>query len=238
MFPAIEENMLNNIHRFSGAQQLYDEAIALRKKKLVELKGVEEHIPVLKLQKSIPLRTIIWEVIKEKGFTAGQVDEVVKLMDADTGSFILSPTHRILKNRKWLIISLLTSGNNSHIVIENSDTKIVYSDCHLSLQNEIDADSFKIPTAGNIACFDSSQIKFPLVLRRWKRGDYFYPLGMKKKKKLNRFLIDQKLSLIQKEKIWVIEMDKKIIWVVGYRIDDRFKISPSTKSILQMRVTN
>jgi len=101
--------------------------------------------------------------------------------------------------------------------------------------------NYKLETSNSIATLDAKQIKFPLLLRKWKQGDYFYPLGMQKptgsnpwKKKLGKFFIDQKLSKTEKEKVWVVEMNKKIIWIIGYRIDDRFKIIPSTKEVLRI----
>src|SRR6202000_2940868 len=86
----------------------------------------------------------------------------------------------------------------------------------------------------SVALLDASSVRFPLLLRKWKPGDYFYPLGMRKTKKGARYFIDKTVSVAHKEKAWVLEMDKKIIWVVGYRIDDRFKVEPGTKTVLKI----
>lgn len=231
IFPDVTGNLLNNIERFREAEVLYNQAIDLHKKKLLEKKGKEVHIPVLKLKKSIPLRTIVYEIIKEFGFHSLQVKEVIALLDSDTGKYICSATHRLLKNRKWLIISPLDFLQSENIPVEEGIDTLRFEAGSLRFEN-VSALNHKLQKSDNTASFDAGKIHFPLLLRKWKQGDYFYPLGMKKKKKLARFFIDQKLSRSEKEKTWVLEMDKKIIWVIGYRIDDRFKIDGSTKNIL------
>ena len=234
VFPAVEENILENIERLKEVEQVYEQSISRHKENLIEQKGLEEHIPILKLKKSHPVRTILWEIIKDKNFTAGQIDEVIKLMDASNGSYIQSNTHRIIRNRNWFIIAQKQNTQAQHIIIEQDEKKLNFANGVLEIEK---TSNYKPQTSNSIAYLDADKITFPLLLRKWKQGDYFYPLGMKKKKKLSKFFIDQKLSLTDKEKVWVLESDKRIVWVINYRIDDRFKILPSTKNVLKITTT-
>ena len=98
-FPAAEENLLNNIQRLNEVELIYNDAIEKLKKSLIEAKNNELHIPILKLKKSQPLYTIIWEIVKDFGFAATQVNEIIKLLDASNGSYLQSASHRIINNR-------------------------------------------------------------------------------------------------------------------------------------------
>jgi tRNA(Ile)-lysidine synthase len=236
VFPQVEENLANNLQRFREAEQLYQQAIDQHKKKLLELKGNEIHIPVLKLLKARPLHSILYEIIKDFGFTAHQTDDCIALLKSETGKYVHSHSHRIIRNRTWVIISPNQSTGADNILIEK-EGNIDFTDGNLEIK-KLQTTNLKLQTSNQIAQLDAKKLSFPLILRKWKQGDYFYPLGMNKKKKLSRFFIDQKLSLTQKEKTWVIEMNKKIIWVVGMRIDDRFKITDATKEILQITLIN
>jgi len=231
VYPGVTAHLADNIQRFREIEVLYKQAVEQHKKKLLEKKGEEVHIPVEKLRRSQPLHTLVFEIIHPLGFSPQQVSSVVDLLDSGSGKYVLSSTHRILKDRKWLIISPLVQAPADHVLIESPEGKVLYEGGALDLQLL----AAQAPTAdASIAWLDGAAIKFPLLLRKWRPGDYFYPLGMRKKKKLARFFIDSKLSLVQKEKVWVLEMDKKIIWVVGMRVDDRFRITDRTKQVLKI----
>ena len=232
-YPEAEKNVLKNIHRFIETEQLYQQAIEQHTKKLLEKKGNEIHIPVLKLLKVKPLHTVLFEIIKQVGFTSRQVEDAIALLRSDTGKYIQSATHRIIRNRNWLIITPNQTTEAQYILIEEEDTNISFEKGILQIERHLII-NYQLSSASHTAQLNAGEIKFPLLLRKWKQGDYFYPLGMDKKKKLSRFFIDQKLSLIQKENVWVVEMDKKIIWVVGMRIDNRFKIKDSTQQIISL----
>jgi tRNA(Ile)-lysidine synthase len=156
---------------------------------------------------------------------------VIKLLKSDSGKYVQSSSHKIFRNRKWLIISPNNTSVAENILIEEKDRMIQLANGQLKFE-KIKADNHKPANNNSVAMLDADEITFPLLLRSWKQGDYFYPLGMNKKKKLSRFFIDQKLSITEKENTRVIEMNKKIVWVVGKRIDDRYKITAKTKNIL------
>lgn len=233
VYPQVKENLQDNINRFKEIEQLYKISTQLIIKKLCKQKGAEVHIPIRQLLQ-YNNRALIYEIIKEYGFAEKQIDEVLKLCTAESGKFIDSPAfyYRIIKHRHWLIIAPAADSSAQHFAIDGvGHWELGIGNIQVKTLTNSQA---SIPNAPNIALLDASKIVFPLLLRKWKQGDYFYPLGMKKKKKLARFFIDQKLSKTQKENVWVLESNQKIIWVVGYRIDERVKIKASTATALEI----
>jgi len=231
IYPQAEENLLNNIERFNKTNVLYQLAVEKLKKDICEQHLAEVRIPIRKLLKYSET-SLVYEIIKDFGFGEKQVDEVMKLTEAESGKFIENEHHQIIKHRNWLVIAP-RSIHADIIAIEREQHQINFSEGYLDLRF-LFKEKLNIDKSAFVAQLDAKHIEFPLLLRKWKQGDYFYPLGMPKKKKLARFFIDQKLSKNQKENVWVVESNKKIVWVVNMRIDDRFKITPSTKEVLQL----
>lgn len=232
IIPTAANNVINTIERMKDVEQLYLQAIQQIKSELLEQKGNEWHIPVLKLSKMQPLKTITYEIIKDFGFSSSQTNEVLDLLNSHSGKYVASNKYRIIRNRAWLIIAPNQTKEISHILIEEDTSEVNFHLGKIELKT-IDG-PIGMKNNSNISLLDAKHISFPLLLRPWKTGDYFYPLGMKKKKKLNRFFIDQKISTTEKENIWVIESNKKILWIIGHRIDDRFKITDHTKKVLRI----
>lgn len=243
VIPSVQENIFQNTQRFSEVTILYKQAVHQQLKKMLEQKGNEWHIPVLKWKKVNPIQTITWEIIEPFGFSAAQISEVIKLLDATNSGFIKSPSHRIIKNRQWMIIAPIAQQESKHIVVEGIGvTSFIEGEVAISLHditdvsNELSKSNLDNKQLG-IEWLDAHAIQFPLLLRQWAVGDYFYPLGMSKKKKVAKFLIDARLSKIDKEKIWVLESNKKIIAIIGLRIDNRFRYTAATKQLLKLQFT-
>jgi len=138
-----------------------------------------------------------------------------------------------LKNRDFLILSPINSEDENEEYFINKNQKEVKIPLNLSFSKVAD-----ISNVSNTTIFaDEDKLWYPLVLRRWKDGDTFQPLGMDgKSKKVSKFFKDEKLSLIEKEKAWLLCSDNEIVWIVGIRQDERFKIKNTTKNILKIQL--
>lgn len=235
VYPQAEENLLQNIERFKKISGLYQLAVQGLKEKICEPHGSEVRIPVLKLLQ-YQHTSLVYEIIKDYGFGEKQVPEVLKLLAADSGRYIQNEHYQVIRHRRWLIIAPKVEAAET-IVIDKGVDKVRFGGGWLEIKM-IPKEKFRFDPSATIAQLDANAIQFPLLLRRWKVGDYFYPLGMQKKKKLSRFFIDQKLSRTDKENVWVLESHKRIAWVVGKRIDDRFKVVGNSQLILQVSWTS
>jgi tRNA(Ile)-lysidine synthase len=234
-YPQVVKNTGAGIQRFREAEMLYRQAIGVHRRNLLEQRKHEYFIPILKLKKAEPLHTILYELLKPFQCTAAQTAQVADLLDSEPGKWVATPTYRIVRDRKWLIITPQEPAVSAHFVIEEGQETVQLPEAQLLIKT---CQPGQMSDQPHIAYIDKQQLQFPLLLRKWKQGDYFYPLGMAKKKKLSRFFIDQKLSLPQKEKIWVLESHKKIVWIAGMRIDDRFRITPKTQEVLKIELKN
>jgi tRNA(Ile)-lysidine synthase len=236
VIPHSQAGFERSVALLGETEQLYQEAIALHRKTLVEVKGAELHLPVLKLVKLPAAKTILYEIISGYGFLPSQLDDAFSLLQAASGKYVASPTHRLIRNRAWLILAPQQTAEAQHILIEKEQTEVVFREGALQL-SWLHTGKTTLTDDANTAVLDAADIHFPLLLRPWRQGDYFYPLGMRKKKKLSRFFIDRKLSKTEKENIWVVESRRNILWIVGHRIDDRFKLEERTSRILKLHFT-
>lgn len=234
-FPQAIQQVNESIQRFSQVEMLYRKEVERQIKKLVEQRGKDLYIPVLKLLKMEAKEAVCYELFVQYGFSAAQIPQVIQLASSESGHYMESESHKIIKDRDFLIITPQDTEQTDFISITTLPSKVELEDCSFHL-HKVQTDA-TINASSTFASIDLDKITLPLTLRRWRTGDYFYPLGMgMKKKKLSKFFIDQKIPLHEKEKIWVLESDKKILWVAGMRLDERFKIKPTTKHILQVEL--
>jgi tRNA(Ile)-lysidine synthase len=229
-FPAFVHTQMANANRFRELSWLSNRALMKECKRLVKPVGVEQHLSVLGLLNSPVAGTILHHVTQDKGFQPAQIPDMIELLRAENSKMVLSDTHRIFRNRKWLILSPIQSAELNHMVLESPSGAITLPEGELIWNQKSYSGSF--PTHANQAWMDARNIQFPLMVRRPKIGDYFYPLGMSKKKKISRFMIDLKYSLTEKEKAWILCAQDKVIWLIGKRMDDRWKLSPASSDMI------
>lgn len=193
---------------------------------MVRAEGDTIRISIQELKKCEDPALVLCEILKDYGFSPSLAEQILDSINEISGKQFFSSEYQLVKDRKSLIVSRLNS-------IQEEETRIVkVKDLELSgfkvEEFAIDKSPDFSPNP-NVLYVDAAKLATPLILRHWCEGDRFYPFGMRGSKKLSDFFIDQKINLIEKKNIPVLCSGDKIVWLVGYRGDDRFKIDNQTK---------
>jgi len=229
--PAFMTNAVDTIARLNQTEQLLNLAISnIRKQVWIELHD-KVLIDIEKLIEFPSIETILYELLREFGCSQFLIRTILSSFDSTPGKRFLTRTHCITRDRTYLVITKNTFPSDVEILID-LDTSLITNPVHLYLKTFDFNAGYTIPSESKYAVLDSDQIVFPMKLRRWKAGDSFQPLGLKGSKKISDFLINSKVSLPDKQNIWVLESAGKLVWVVNHRIDDRFKITSRTRHVL------
>ncbi len=212
----------------------YSQAVKLEIVAITET-GIEVSIADIKNKNTPP--QIFFEWIEKFGFNYIQVEELFENLDATEPKLFLAESYRMLKDRKSIIIEKVTTESFDNIVIEKDQLSVNYGGYQFLINtiHKSDIEGFSDPL---IAYLDIRKIEFPLLLRRWEHGDSFKPFGLRGRKNISDYLTDIKLSYSEKENQLVLFSGNDICWVVGHRIDDRFKVSATTNHVLKITVSD
>ncbi|MBA4057731.1 MAG: hypothetical protein C0490_23655 [Marivirga sp.] len=227
--PSLETTWQSGIEKIQGDVALIQHAFSDWKKQFVsegsERVTIDKNGFVLFPQGA----SLLWRYIRTFGFNFEQAKEIIHSLNGQPGKRFFSSSHLMVIDRELIIITPhQQQWDETTVTLEQ---KVFYLG---PFGLRVEAIPEIIPVLGDLeAIIDADQLAFPLIWRKWKPGDFFHPLGMDHKKKLSDFFIDKKLSLTDKESATVLESDGKIVWVVGYRIDDRFKLTPKTTAMVK-----
>jgi tRNA(Ile)-lysidine synthase len=237
--PAFSQTITETILRLRDVEKVFTTIVDEIKSKIIKISDNDVCINIDDLHRLSQTELFVFEILSPYGFNESVIRDIMSSSPDSSGKVFYSPTHRLVKNRKELIINVLVSEKeiirkNEEIVITENQTGIL-KPIHLSISKLPIEKKFAVDISKEVAMLDLHKIEFPLILRRWRRGDSIHPYGMDKKKKLSDLFIDLKLSIPEKENIWLLCSGSYIIWVLGHRIDHRFRVTAQTKEVLKVR---
>jgi tRNA(Ile)-lysidine synthase len=224
MNPNIEQIITNEIFVLDGVSKVFQEQMtAIKERLLVQKEGIYK-LNISELIELQHLEVILFEILKPFGFS--EVDQIIKAINSQSGKQFFSDTYQLIIDREQIIISAL----------ENHQEDIEIREIEIEIKNPLTMKfagslDFSLNKNPNVAKLDFDKLSFPLKLRKWKNGDKFKPLGMRNFKKVSDFFIDEKYSILAKQKQWILCSEDDIVWIVGNRIDDRYKIETHTKKV-------
>ena len=213
--PSVKDGLIKTSSYLNDISKVYQQAI----KESIERIFItpEKEISIEKLMNEPAPQALLFEVLSPLGFNSTQVEEVYGSLNGQPGKRFISSQWQVVKDRELLLIEKVKTANDK--------PQIIFEEVLLTKE-------FVIPKDKNTACFDANKFKGVISIRKWEKGDYFIPFGMKGKKLVSDFMTDSKFSLLKKEQQWVLSCNDQIAWLIGERTDNRFRIDDSTQKVI------
>ncbi|WP_340074142.1 tRNA lysidine(34) synthetase TilS [Leptobacterium sp. I13] len=229
LHPEFLYNFQKTQQYITGSLKVLKNHIDALKKSLIVQEGTIEKYLVTSLQKLVPQEDYLYGLFRSYGFT--ETKDIINLLNAQSGKQLFSETHRMIKDRDYVLIQELKKGIEREEYLISEETKGLSEPISIKI-----AEVSEEGTNTSSTIYVNEKLKFPLSLRKWKEGDYFYPKGMKGKKKLSDYFKDEKYSLIAKENQWLLCSGNSIVWIIGKRVDNRFIITNATTKIFKINI--
>jgi len=233
LFKELNPNFLDSFQKTQSylqeAQVMIEDASIMIYQQVAKEKESSIHFDLKKLKQLPNYHSYLYQWLREYNFSAWE--DIYELVNAQSGKQVFSENFRLLKDRDFLILEEIKQPTAEIYFIEE-DQEFITSPFKMRLQ--VIAQEILDKKEKNVIFADKNMLKFPLILRKWQKGDYFYPSGMKGKKKLSKYFKDEKFSLIDKENTWLLCSDDQIVWVIGKRSDQRFTANKNTQHILKI----
>ena len=232
--PAFKANLSETIENLREVEDVFTHFMEKEKNNAVLVTDDEISVSIEKLKAFSYPKVLLFEILAPYNFNAKVIRQIFNSLDNLPGKQFFSKTHRLVKDREQLFITPLPEPENRIYYIEKEDIEL-FAPVDLTIE-KTGIEGFIITKNARVACLDLQKLEFPLLIRKWKTGDYFQPLGMTGFKKISDFLIDEKIPVHQKENTWLLCSGQKVVWVMGHRIDNRFKISENTRQVLKIEI--
>ncbi|GHA75791.1 tRNA lysidine(34) synthetase TilS [Pontibacter akesuensis] len=231
--PNLEETMQHTAERVSHAESIVAAYINNLRGQSINEAEEAVYVALEPLRSATGLPVVLHELLRPYNFSYSVVLELVEALDGLSGKQFESPTHTLVKDRDQLVLTPRNLSSFGSVLINEGDTEAEAGNLTFSIRY-VEADKYKLNTKPHVAALDAAALKFPLKLRVWQEGDWFVPLGMNGKKKISDFLIDKKVPANLKGQTLVLVSDQSVAWIVGQRLDNRFKVSDKTEQVVEI----
>ena len=227
--PSVRTAINRTAEHLAETESLFAYVVADARKRVFE---AENRLSIKALMQYPSPKTVLFELLKAFHFTPSSVDEIFLSLNKESGKLFFSSSHRLVKDRDCLLLSPLAAAGEKEVYFLTGEEGCWSGPIDLAFSRIVRTEELHIQKDKDIAYFDLDKLKFPLVLRHWQQGDWFVPFGMQGRKKLSDYFSDKKFSRLEKERVWLLCSGDEVIWIVGERSDNRFRVECATKRCL------